>query len=363
MKNLLILTFAVTLWGIVSWSVGAPPQVQANRGGRTKIEPANPPTTPQPIPVSGAQLLTVLDDTPVQAPPPVVSRKPATADDVLKLSREMVAQYSSIRARIVESVSIGARSFKAEGHYLQRGLKDNDWRLKLELTLKIGQTEASLLEICDGDVLWTRHQINSGKRKLPKEVGEHANDPVITRRNLRQILDTVRNNNSVPENLIIADLGLGGLPALLGSLDQSLDFTAIKEDTLRSQPVYVVQGTWTDTMLARWQGKATAERDGKPLAEYIPDQVRVYVAQKTGFPLRLLYLKKLSGRNFRPMLMLDFIDVAINQPVDKSEFEFVVPDKPPPLDMTYEYLMQIQPGTPVTPPAGLATPPAAPATP
>lgn len=284
---------------------------------------------------------------PPAAPAAVQPADNGPARREMKRARDLLAQHSSVQARLVESVAILDRSFKAEGRYLQGHIQGKDHRVRLEMTLKIGRSEGTLLEVCDGDILWTRHEVGDKDKK----------EPTITRRNVTQILDAARKRGGDTETLLIADLGLGGLPALLASLERSMTFSNLKKDTLRNRPVNVIQGTWNNEFLARFRDPAKPAAEPAPLPVFVPDQVELSLDRETGFPHRIQYLKKFEDREtLRPMLTLDFIDVVLNQPINKSEFVFVPPDRPAPIEITPAYLQQLLPKEPSQGAAPPATP-------
>ena len=261
----------------------------------------------------------------------------------LQQARNLLAQQSSVRARMVETISIFDHTIKADGRYLQGNLnlKSNDRLIRMELKMKVADTVGSLLEVCDGQVLWTRHDI--GK------------DVTITRRNVTQILDAAAKHGGIPAHQLIADLGLGGIPALLASFERVMRFNGIRQETIRNREVDVIQGTWTDTMLSKWQFPRQPDQPAAPLPIYIPDLARIYLDRETGFPHRVLYLKRIPNRDtLRPMLTLDFLDVVLNQPIDKSEFDYVPPSSPAAIELTPQYLSQF--ATPAAPPATGASP-------
>lgn len=264
----------------------------------------------------------------------------------LRQARNLLAKQASIRARIVETISIFDHSVKAEGRYLQGNLKANDRLLRLELKMKVGDTEGSLLEVCDGQVLWTRHSIG-------KET------PTETRRNVTQILDAASKHGGIPAHMLIADLGLGGVPALLASFERVMRFNGIRQETLRNHPVDVIQGTWAELVAKRWQIPGQQPSNpAAPLPAFIPDLARIYLDRESGFPHRIMYLKKIPGKDtLRPLLTLDFLDVALNQPIDKTEFDYSPPSGIKVQDLTPIYLQQLQP------PESLAAPGAPPGAP
>jgi hypothetical protein len=264
--------------------------------------------------------------------PALVLGQPAerTAVGELQRARALLGQQTSIVAQLVETVTMFDRTVKADGRYIQT----NDRRIRLELKLRVGNTTGSLLEVCDGEILWVRQDI--GK------------DPYITRRNVKQILEAAERTGAIPQNVLVADLGLGGLPSLLASIERSFDFDGLKDDTLRDRPVVTVQGHWNEAMNINLRGSSS----NNPFPAYIPDIVRVTVDRETGFPHRIMYLKKVPDRDtLKPMLTLDFLDVKLGQPIDPSEFTFVVPERVQPHEETQVYINMLK-----APPAPPATP-------
>ena len=275
-----------------------------------------------------------------QNPDPAAAR---SAESELRRARSSLSQASSLSARLVETISLFDRNVRAEGRYLQ----SSNRRIRLELKLKLGQTSGSLLEVCDGEILWSKQDVGP--------------DTTITRRNVNQILDAARQSGAVPENMLIADLGLGGLPALLASIERSFDFTGLKSDRLRDRPVVILQGQWKPPVVA------TLNPGGDPnqLPPYIPDLIRIYLDEETGFPLRIMYLKKIPDRDtLRSLLTLDFLDPQVGQELPSQEFVFVPPSQPQPIELTHQYLQQLRPAnagpSPAAPPGGpaAAAPPA-----
>jgi hypothetical protein len=292
------------------------------------------------------------DRTEAQAPPtdrqkppqttatPAVEAKEAdklatTATNSLKeLERAMhsVGQYSSVQARIVETLQLPDRSVKAEGRYLQGNMGARDYRMRLELKLKVGSQTGSLLEVCDGQILWTRHEI--------------GNQPIVTRRNIQEILKAAERSAPIPHTILISNMGLGGLTALLGSMHLSMNFQGIKPDELRDRPVFVIQGGWKDEYVALWRGVRQNQEKAYPdgLPSFVPDLVWLSVDQENGFPHRIQYRKRIPGRTVsQPILTLDYLDVVLNEPLSAQEFEFKEPDRPTPIDRTEEFIKQFVP--------------------
>ena len=271
--------------------------------------------------------------------------EPRSAAEELKHSREQIQKCSSISARIVERIEILEKGYKAEGRYLQTALKANDWHMRLELTVKIGKSEGALLEVCDGEVLWTRIEIDQGAKqdkRTPKEL-------TLIRRNISEIMSAARRlgDANIEKHNIIA-LGLGGLPALIAAIEQDMKFDEMEEGTLRERPVLVIHGTWSDAYAQRLrdpqQQGQPGQRASSLLPVFVPDAVRIYIDRETGFPLRIMYLKNLIGRGTvdkpiqKPMVTLDFLDVVLNQPINNQDFDYQPPEGVTPAEKTKEWI-------------------------
>ena len=339
-----------------AWVCAAPPRVSGNRPVVIEVPvPDAEPEFAQPGRSDALDrefLATVFPEESADAADSDDGNRQRTPLGELKHARQQLLKCSSISAKIVETVSVLEKSYKAEGRYLQTALKPNDWHMRLELVVKIGDAEGSLLEVCDGEVLWMRADVESGRKKDRKE----SKETTITRRNVSEIMNAARRiGDKKIETALITSFGLGGIPALLAGMEQDMKFTGIKEDHLRSRPVLVIQGTWTESFASKLRGGQPGRGSSALMPPFVPDSVHIYVDRDTGFPHRILYRKKVPGREVqRPMLTLDFLEVALNQPINNSEFDYVPPDDIQPQELTKNYVDQLtvppesrgQPGAP-----------------
>lgn len=243
------------------------------------------------------------------------------AKAALDQARQRLLSYPSIKAKLVETVALANRRFMVNGSYLQGG--GGDLRLRLEFQVKLGGTEGSILEVCDGQVLWTRHQIGSDVR--------------ISRRDVRQILQAAA-DNGLPDNLITVELGFGGLPGLFASIEKSMQFDQYKEDSADGRKLIVIEGGWKPDMLKIWQGK----RPDAPLPDYVPSRIRVYLDGESLFPRRILYLGRNAENILRPKVSLDFSEIETDSSIPAAKFKFVPPDGVFPEDLTPQFLDQIK---------------------
>lgn len=239
--------------------------------------------------------------------------------DYLKSAQQKIGEHRSIRAEVVETIALTEPPFKMTGTYLAAGLK-----LRLNYQSKMPSGAAgSLTEVCDGERLWTLTELPGSKR--------------VTRRDIRQILAAVESSKMRPERAASVDLALGGLPALLSSLQRTMEFDTLREETVDDHNVVILQGKWNE----EWQAKLSVK--GGVLPPHLPEALRIYFAADTQFPERLIYLKLQENKRYKPLLDLQFRNVVLDGSVDDREFDFTPPENIEPEDVTRQYLDQLFP--------------------
>jgi outer membrane lipoprotein-sorting protein len=244
--------------------------------------------------------------------------KPSPAKEFFERVRQELPNHQSVKAKVTQVVSIGDQNFKVDGEYLSAGKK-----LKLEYTVVPDHgLKGKMLEVCDGKELWTLLELPDSKR--------------VTRRNIQQILSAAvaATKRDVQEATVNVELGLGGLVALLASLDRTMVFDAMKEEDTEGHSQTIVQCRWKKEILQRYP----KDKDDS-LPVFIPDLVRIYVNTQTMFPEKLLYLKKnVQKKTFRPLVSLEFHNVEFDVPVEDKDFLFQIPPDVVPEDITKQYL-------------------------
>lgn len=251
--------------------------------------------------------------TPTANPAPV--EDPA-AVNLLRESRQRLFDAPSLRATIKQRASFGGYQFTATGHYLAA----KDFKYRLEYTTNLGQMQGQFVEVCDGQVIHTRRIITKTELNSQPLVREQS------RRDLQPILRATRRHNDIPEVLQAAEVGLGGLPAVLASLERCMTFDAVREDDIEGQAVTIIRGSWK-TERREELLIALGPLAGQ-LAGMMPDQVRVAFDRQTQLPRQIMYLQIASAerKTFRPMLVVDILDPEIGIAV--SEQNFTLPTAP-----------------------------------
>ena len=158
-------------------------------------------------------------------------------------------------------------------------------------------------------------------------------------------------------------LGIGGLPAMLASIDRSMTGVRITETEFNGEPCQVFHGRWDQTVLTNYD-KAIGNYKTN-LAPFFPDKVELTLSKASDLPVRVVYLKnqidqsgKVAGET--PIMSLEFRDYRF-EPLPPETFHFQLPSGREEIDQTEEYLGLIKKsddafgGKSVAPPAA-ATP-------
>ena len=149
------------------------------------------------VPASVAQVL------PTETRPSgAASASSPTSAEILTAAAASLARHQSVVASMRQRIDLYGRRLVGSGSYrqLQTG---TDLLFRLELKVPVGETLASLLQVCDGRYLWTY-------RVLPDKQVEKGLDASLSAVDLNR----VREMSFVPR-VGTANFGLGGLPGLL----------------------------------------------------------------------------------------------------------------------------------------------------
>lgn len=263
--------------------------------------------------------------------------------DALRLirnARERLFGYSSVRANLREYVALGDRRFEANGTYITGQLNPSP-QLRLEYEVRVGNTVGTLLEICDGQILRTQRTIQRVDPAAAADPAVGKPEISVTRRDVRKILDAVYKHGATPETIVQAELGIGGLPALLTSIERAMLFQDPTEEQLAGRPCHVLKATWRPDYLASLEQQF--QYFGRNVQTYLPDHVKIYLDAETLFPMRISYwpaeTAESTGRE--ALLTLELTDVRVNEPVSPLLFEFV-PTGVDESDVTGQYIEAIQ---------------------
>lgn len=278
------------------------------------------------------------------------------AVELMRDAYTRLMERASVRARLRETVFLGDRRTTSEGTYLSGTFP----MLRVEYRVQVGRTAGVLTEVCDGNVVHTRKELvkldEAGRKAADAGEGTDeakasvvlgklpASEPKYTRCDVQQVAKAIQ-EGSRPIADLLADAGVGGLPATIASLRRCMVFDAVRESRTKSGTFTVVEGRWNGAHL----DKITSNfgPGGAGLKQVVPERVAVYLDPMTLFPTRIVYLRRVGEgeKALRPVLALEFLDVQFDAPVPVEQFSMAIPSNVDEKDETAEFIAYIKPPT------------------
>lgn len=263
---------------------------------------------------------------------------------VVREARSRLFQHKSVQADITQLVSLGDYRFRSSGKYLA----GEEFKSRIEYAVKLGNLEGTFLEVCDGQILHSRRQISEVNKK---SAGGKPPRIELARRDINKILRETQLYLDQPAAVRAAEIGIGGLPAILASLERTMIFESVKEETEDETPVLIVQGSWnkaeSEKLAAGMQGLSTQ------IMQFMPDKVRITFNKETLFPQKFQYLKEIpqSPGVYQPLLTVSFENAAINQPIPANRFNYIPPPGTEERDETAMFIQAIKESAKIVAPA------------
>ncbi len=228
----------------------------------------------------------------------------------------------SITAEISQEVDLFGKRLIGSGAYFEQA-GEPDRLMRLELRLQLGNKTSSLVQVCDGKILWTYREL-LGTGSLRKV-------------DVAQVTKALKAAGKPGNHGGMGALpGLGGLPGLLRGLDGSFDFKSAQRGILKLRddrlPVWQLRGEWKPAKLAKVlpeQKKAIAAGEPPDLSK-LPEQMPEYVLLMLGhddlFPYRLEYHRTVRSAEEtgagRPLVTMQFYEVVRNAPIARHRFQY-----------------------------------------
>jgi len=225
----------------------------------------------------------------------------------------------SISAQIRQEVELFGQRLVGSGAYLE--LRTDRARLsRLELRTQLGQQTGSLVQVCDGENLWTHRRL--------------LDDGKLDRVDLARVERALKKAGRSGDEPLPAYLGnLCGLGRLLRGLKRNFLFTTAQPGLWgpEERPVWRLSGRWTPERLAEiLPDQKDAIARGEPpdlsaLPPPLPEEVVLLLGQTDLFPYRVEFHRPGSARR-RVLLTMDLFDVAFDLPVDPARFRYAPGD-------------------------------------
>jgi hypothetical protein len=236
----------------------------------------------------------------------------------------------ALESRHSISAEIGLQIDLFDKHLLGRGVYREDRSglhplVRLELKMPLGDAMGTLVQVCDGEYLWTYRQLHD--------------DGKLTRVNLARVAKALEQEGETGELDSMGQIAaLGGLPRMLRGLESAFHFDAshsdafhedsVQETVLHGVPVWRLCGRWKPDRLAKiLPNKKDATRLDK-LPPHLPDRVVLMLGKQDLFPYRIEY-RRGGGRDGRPesppgrtIVAVQLLNVSLNVPIDPAMFVY-----------------------------------------
>src|SRR5437588_4366666 len=162
-----------------------------------------------------------------------------------------------------EQVDIIGLSFQASGAYLS-GPKD---RLRLEIKVRLGNTDSRLLVVSDGKWVWNEVQLAKDK-------------PMVHKYSLEEVYKNLNVPNVMPTfaEEFYRGQSFRGVEPLLQSLSKQMTFTKFEHATWKGKEVYKLTASWTPDM-----SKAMAQ-PGQPWPAFTPRTCYLFLGRDKSNP-------------------------------------------------------------------------------
>lgn len=253
-----------------------------------------------------------------QTPRPAQSGQ---AQFIVQEAMRRIAHYDTIEAKLRVRTDLMGQPLVGSGEYAQ--LKaTSGLLLRLELAMQAGGQASSVKQICNGRDLWEHWRLGDNEKL-------HHVD-------LRRVEAGLAGADSgETAGNASSDLARGGLPKLLSQLEQNFDFSKVppRIGTTAGVEMWVVTGVWKQERLE--QVAPEAAKDGtiifKKLPVHLPHQVELQLGQSDLFPYRITYQRWSpqdgpAGGLMKPAVTTEFYEVALNAPLDPSQFNYQQPN-------------------------------------
>ncbi len=253
------------------------------------------------------------------------------SDALLRRAVNQLNATGSIEAKVRQRVDLFDRELIGSGSYAQQGTGVTT-RLRLEMRMRTDKAATELLQVCNGETLWTFNAAD-GLRTL-------------RRVDVDRVIEALRGEgNTRPDGGFSGvAMGLGGLPWMVEGLRQFCRFKPAESGRLGDLDVFVVEGTWRSekllALLPDDEKKRVADGgkiDAARLPPHLPDGVAIYLGRDDLFPYRFDYRRSLpldesqhvgandegaSAAVSRTIVTLEFYEVLIGGAIAAERFKY-----------------------------------------
>jgi hypothetical protein len=201
---------------------------------------------------------------PVKGAPADPAATKALDEAVLALDRN---KLKWIETMLWQQVDVQGLLVQSEGIYLA----GPDYRLHLNLKVRLGDAAGKMEFICDGTTLWEISQFGD-------------KEPQVSKREIKKALEALNGPKGTPQirDAFMQQWAFAGMVPLLQGLKARLVFTKKEAARWQGHDVVKLTGTWNKDTTTALQPEAKA-----PWPEYLPRQCVLYLDAQSHWPHRL----------------------------------------------------------------------------
>ena len=262
------------------------------------------------------------------------SPNPGDGQQLMRAAAQRTAQHVTIESQLRVRTDLMGQPLVGSGEYAQ--LRSSaGLLLRMELAIQAGEQATSVKQISDGRDLWEHWRMAGAERV------NH-----IDLRRVEQALQQAPAGTAAVSTS--ANLATGGLPKLLLQLVANFEFdkAELRSGKVGEVPVWFVVGVWKPERLAAAAPQAV---DGdtisfQKLPVHLPHQVEVLLGRNDLFPYRITYQRwhAQDGKHvLRPAVTTEFFEVAIDQPLDPTQFNYQKPSNLSVTDRTDAFIQSL----------------------
>jgi hypothetical protein len=253
--------------------------------------PANPPATPPAAPGT--------------SPSPAAPKADAEATKVLKeaIDRLDPKRLKWVQTTFWQQADVQGLTYQAEGKYLAAP----DQRLRLELSVRLGETTGTMDVVCDGSTMWQMVQVGGQPR-------------LVTKVDLKKVLEGLSGQPDADQvrQEFFQNQAFTGLAPLLQGIQQRMTVTGREKVRWQGREVTRLTAVWSADV-----ARSVTPPD-KPWPPYLAQECQLYLepvgADGALWPRRLEWWgPSAAGASPALLLQMEFRDPKLNQPLPAEQ--------------------------------------------
>lgn len=278
--------------------------------------------------------------TQAEATQPETEQKPSALPFIQALRKRLMNPTSPYSVKMLQFARVNDRREVIRSQYSQSGMLKS--RLSVEMSF-LG-IHARLLQVSDGERLWTERQMVPRKQENPTETPVSVKPWLeVRRRQLSSLKRIVEENQLSLESPEVCQMICGGVPAMMASMERMFQWTQSGNTSINQRPATVFEGTWEASSLLSLEPKSPHQL--MMFEHFRPDVVELSVDHQTGLPVRIVYYERNKEQKpaRSPVFAIEFQEWQFGQLEESETFQYRIPNGVVPVDETHECMVHLKP--------------------